>query len=132
MMVVRASLEEQLDPTGPIATRRGSVPVFLRKPIATYDFSQVGSGSPCPPPPPSGSTHVIRPCLFFGRLKVAQVTNIIHRRFLRKRIIHENESGGLLSVDLVNLLVVESIPFGSLRVVFVHTGGDDEHCDETK
>ena len=92
-------------------------------------FPRRGVVAPAPPLDPS---NVIRPSLFFGRLKVAQVTDIIHRRFLRKRIVHENESGGLLSVDLVNLLVVKSIPFGSLRVVFVHTSGDDEHCDETK
>ena len=36
-MAVRTSLEEQLDPRGPIASRGGSILVFLRKPIATCD-----------------------------------------------------------------------------------------------
>ena len=38
---VQISLEKQLDPSGPIASPRGSVPEFLRKPIATCDFSEV-------------------------------------------------------------------------------------------
>ena len=43
--------------TGPIASWRGSVPVFLRKSIATCDF-WVGRLAPVPPLlPPSGSTH---------------------------------------------------------------------------
>ena len=36
--VVRTSLEKQMDPRGPIASRWESVPVFLRKPIAPRDF----------------------------------------------------------------------------------------------
>ena len=36
---VRTSLEEQLDPYGPIASREGSVPVFLRKYIYLCLFS---------------------------------------------------------------------------------------------
>ena len=35
---VRASLEKQLDQRGPIASQGGSVPEFLKKPIATCDF----------------------------------------------------------------------------------------------
>ena len=37
-VAVQTSLGKQLDPRGPIASRGGSVPVFLRKPIATCDF----------------------------------------------------------------------------------------------
>ena len=51
---VRASLEEQLDPMGPIASRGGYEPVFPRKPLVTCDF--LGGSNPCPP---SGSTHVL-------------------------------------------------------------------------
>ena len=40
---IQTSLEKQLDPPS-----RGSVLVFLRKPIATCDFS-VGSSHPIPP-----------------------------------------------------------------------------------
>ena len=61
---VRTSLEKQLDPIGPISSRGGSVPVFLRTTIATCDFPGV-----CPDPLyPSGSTHVcwlfcfLQPC----------------------------------------------------------------------
>ena len=39
-------------------SRRRSVPVFLRKPLATCDCSERGSGPM--PPPPSGSAHVAR------------------------------------------------------------------------
>ena len=35
---LQTSLEQQLDPRGPIAALGGSVPDFLRKPIATCDF----------------------------------------------------------------------------------------------
>ena len=38
------SLEMQLDLGGPITSGRGSVPVFLRKPIATCDFPGGGGG----------------------------------------------------------------------------------------
>ena len=41
---VWTSLDKQLGPWAPIASHGGSVPVFLRKPIATCDFSK-GSGS---------------------------------------------------------------------------------------
>ena len=36
--VVRTSLEKQLDPRGPIASRGWSVPVVFSKPIATCSF----------------------------------------------------------------------------------------------
>ena len=49
------SLEKQLDPMGPMASRWGSVPEFLRKPIATYDFPGWGSGPLSP--------FWIRPCM---------------------------------------------------------------------
>ena len=39
---VRTSLEKQLDPRGTIASRWGSVPVFLRKPITTCNFPRGG------------------------------------------------------------------------------------------
>ena len=39
---VRTSLERQKDPRGTIASRKGSVPVFLRKNITTSDFSERG------------------------------------------------------------------------------------------
>ena len=52
---VRASIEMQLDPRSPIASRGGSVPVFLWKPIATCDFP--GGGGP-DPLSPSGCVHV--------------------------------------------------------------------------
>ena len=48
---VRASLEKQFDPKGPIASRGEFLPAFLRKPlIATCDFSR-GSGPPANPTP---------------------------------------------------------------------------------
>ena len=43
---VRTSLEKQLDPRGPIASRGRSVPVFLRKPIASCDFPGGGIRTP--------------------------------------------------------------------------------------
>ena len=43
--------QKQLDPQGPIASQGGSIPVFLRKAIATYDFTW-GILPPPPPPPP--------------------------------------------------------------------------------
>ena len=46
---VRISLEKQLDPRGPIASRGGSVPVFLRDHITTCDFPG-GVRTPCPLP----------------------------------------------------------------------------------
>ena len=42
--IVQTSLEIQLGPWGPTASRVSSVPVFLRTPIATCDFP----GSPDP------------------------------------------------------------------------------------
>ena len=36
--IVRTSLEKQFEPMGQIASRRLSVPVFIRKPLATCDF----------------------------------------------------------------------------------------------
>ena len=51
---LRTSLEKQLDPIGPIASQGRSVPVFLRKPIATCDFP---GGVRPPAPHHSGSTH---------------------------------------------------------------------------
>ena len=54
---VRASLEKQLAPTGQIASRGGSVLVFLRKHITTWDFPGGGGGQTrCPL---SGSAHVL-------------------------------------------------------------------------
>ena len=35
---VRTSIEKKLDPMGPIASQGRSVPVVLKKPIATNDF----------------------------------------------------------------------------------------------
>ena len=60
---VQTSLEKLLDPLGPIASRERSVPVFLRKPIATCNFHGGVGGwwgvrIPCPP---SGSAHC---CLY--------------------------------------------------------------------
>ena len=48
-------IEKQLDPRGPIASRGGSAPVLLKKPIATCDFPRgdVRIASP----PPTGSAH---------------------------------------------------------------------------
>ena len=43
---VRTSLEKQLDPKGSNCFSRGSIPVFLRKPIATC-YSPVGVLAPC-------------------------------------------------------------------------------------
>ena len=61
---VQLFLEGQLDPRGvggvwdPIASRRGSVPDFLRKPITTCDFQvEWGGGGPDPLFPNSGSAH---------------------------------------------------------------------------
>ena len=47
----QTSLEEQLDPTGPIAPRGGSVglPVFITKPIAAFDLPEVGVRRACSP-----------------------------------------------------------------------------------
>ena len=54
---VRTSLEKQLDPMGPIASRGVSmIPKFLRQPIATYDLlGGERSGPPAPPPPGSAN-----------------------------------------------------------------------------
>ena len=49
--VVWISLEKQLDPRDPIASRWGSVPVFVEKHIATCDFPGVSGALPHPPPP---------------------------------------------------------------------------------
>ena len=51
---VQTSLGKHLDTKGPIASQGGSVPVFLRKPIATCEFflgggGGGGSGPPVPP-----------------------------------------------------------------------------------
>ena len=48
--------EKQLDPLGPIASRGGSVPEFLRKPITTCDLPGGGVRTPCTP-------FWIRPCV---------------------------------------------------------------------
>ena len=45
---------------GPIASRLGSIPKFLRKPTATCDCPVGADPCPCPPPPPSGSAHAFR------------------------------------------------------------------------
>ena len=45
---VQTSLEKQLDPRGPIASRVGSAPVFPRKPKTTCDFPGGGSGPSVP------------------------------------------------------------------------------------
>ena len=47
--VVRTSLVKQLKPLGPIASRGGPAPVFLRKPIATCDFQGEGPDPLSPP-----------------------------------------------------------------------------------
>ena len=54
---VRTSLEKQLDPLGSNCYSRGSLPVFIRKHIATCDFPGGLDQSP------SGSTHEL--CLVF-------------------------------------------------------------------
>ena len=54
--VVRTSLEKQLDPRDPIASRWGSVPVFVRKHIATCDFPGVSGALP-PPGPATGYSY---------------------------------------------------------------------------
>ena len=51
---VQTSPEKKLGSLGPITLRVGSVPVFPRKPIATYEF-------PGTPVLPSGSAHVLVP-----------------------------------------------------------------------
>ena len=53
-MALQTSIEKQLDPRGPIASRGGSVSEFLREPIATRDVRGGGVQTPCPP---SGSAH---------------------------------------------------------------------------
>ena len=56
-MAVQTSLKKQLDPLCPIASLGGSVPEFVRKPIAICDFpGEVGSG---PFVPLSRSGHVL-------------------------------------------------------------------------
>ena len=52
---VHASIEKQLDLKDPIASRGGSVPVFLSKPILLCDFP--GGGGEVEGP--SGSAHVV-------------------------------------------------------------------------
>ena len=47
-MAISTSLEKQLDPRGPIVFRVGSLPVFLRKPIAISDYPLVGAWTSCP------------------------------------------------------------------------------------
>ena len=49
--VVWTSLKKQLDPGGPIASQRGSIPVFIMKPLTTCDYPG-GSWPPVQPPPP--------------------------------------------------------------------------------
>ena len=62
---IRTTLETQLDPMGPIASRGGSLKVFLRESFATCDFA---AGSR-PPPPTSGSTHGKPTCFKIARPK---------------------------------------------------------------
>ena len=45
--------QEAIGPFGSNCFSRGSIPVFLRKPIATSDFSGVGGGGGSSPPLPS-------------------------------------------------------------------------------
>ena len=52
---VRISLEKQLEPMGPSASRERSLPVFLRKPITTCDFQAGGLDRMLLPH--SGSAH---------------------------------------------------------------------------
>ena len=59
---VRTSVEKQLDPRAPIASRGWSVPELLRRPIATCDCPRVG-GCPDPLSPIS-----IRPWFCFEEL----------------------------------------------------------------
>ena len=54
---VQTSLEKQLD-LSPIASGGGSVPVFLRKSIATCDFPGGWGGGPDPLSPPLGRSTV--------------------------------------------------------------------------
>ena len=56
-MAIRTSLEKQLDPMGPIASRVVSVLEFLRKPTANCDFPGVGGTDPLSP---SRSAYVFR------------------------------------------------------------------------
>ena len=49
---------EAIEPKAIASRGGGSVPEVLRKPIATCDFPW-GVQNPCPPLPPSGSTHAI-------------------------------------------------------------------------
>ena len=46
---IRTTLEKQLDPMGPIASRGVSLPVFLKKPVATCDFPGGGGSRPSIP-----------------------------------------------------------------------------------
>ena len=56
---VGISLEKQLGPRGPIVSPRGSVLIFLMKPIATCAL-QRGEGDPLSPPKPPGIAHVFK------------------------------------------------------------------------
>ena len=47
---VRSSLEKQLDPRGPVASRGESVPVFLRKLWPLVTFQEGGVRTPFPLP----------------------------------------------------------------------------------
>ena len=39
---------EAIRPKGPSASLKGFMPIFLRKPICTYDFPVEGVQTPCP------------------------------------------------------------------------------------
>ena len=58
----------------PIAFQGGSIPVFLRRPIATCDFR----GSSGPPCPPSGSTHVCHMKVVIFCIAKVQATWLIY------------------------------------------------------
>ena len=55
LSALRATLEMQLDPRGPIASGVGFMPVILRKHIPTCDFS---GGRGLDPLPSSESAHI--------------------------------------------------------------------------
>ena len=56
----RTNLPRELDP---IASRGGSVPAFIRKPIANCDFQGWGDPDPLPPPPSPELPNDIYECL---------------------------------------------------------------------
>ena len=76
--VIRTSLEKQLDRMSPIASRGGSVPVFLEEQLAACDFP--GGGGPNPLFLSSGSAHVCVNLHVFDSVSTLDTCTCIYSR----------------------------------------------------